>query len=108
MDDDTERLTEPKAHLEDIGSMIRLTLEHPHCEVAKALIVGLNDDILSRYPDLPSDVNEACAEQNLLAPDMHFFVAWRGDDVVGCGALRGLDDNAMEVKRMYVVPEARR
>ncbi len=45
MDDDTERLTEPKAHLEDIGSMIRLTLEHPHCEVTKALIVGLNDEI---------------------------------------------------------------
>jgi GNAT superfamily N-acetyltransferase len=36
-----------------------------------------------------------------------FFVAWRSGLSVGCGAIRTLDIHSVEVKRMYVTPEAR-
>lgn len=36
-----------------------------------------------------------------------FFVAYDGDDAVGCGGLRTLDEQHGEVKRMYVVPQRR-
>ena len=37
-----------------------------------------------------------------------FVVAWLDEKSVGCGALRQVDEDTVEVKRMYVVPEARR
>lgn len=33
-----------------------------------------------------------------------FFVAYRGDEPVGCGGLRAIDDDHGEIKRMYVAP----
>ena len=41
-------------------------------------------------------------------PALHFFVIRQGDDVVGCGALRVLDKETGELKRMYVRKEFRR
>ncbi|MGB3077107.1 MAG: GNAT family N-acetyltransferase [Chitinophagales bacterium] len=35
------------------------------------------------------------------------LVAYNGDIAVGCGAIREYESKVMEVKRMYVVPEAR-
>jgi putative acetyltransferase len=43
----------------------------------------------------------------LCADDVHFFVARCHHSPVGCGALRCLPDAAAELKRMYVVPQAR-
>jgi putative acetyltransferase len=36
-----------------------------------------------------------------------FFVARAADRAVGCGALRFIDDDTVELKRMFVVPEWR-
>ena len=41
-------------------------------------------------------------------PRSGLVVAWLDQRPVGCGALRQIDDATVEVKRMYVVPEARR
>ncbi|MBK9731016.1 MAG: GNAT family N-acetyltransferase [Chitinophagaceae bacterium] len=35
------------------------------------------------------------------------LVAYNGDIAVGCGAIREYESKVMEVKRMYVIPEAR-
>jgi GNAT superfamily N-acetyltransferase len=40
-------------------------------------------------------------------PSGTFLVVYEGDRAVACGGVRALDDGAAEVKRMYVVPDAR-
>jgi putative acetyltransferase len=41
-------------------------------------------------------------------PRAAFVIVRREGDVLGCAALRPLTDNTVELKRMYVRPEARR
>lgn len=40
-------------------------------------------------------------------PDGAFLVAYEDDRAVACGGIKRFDDETAEVKRMYVVPEAR-
>ncbi len=73
---------------------------------ACALIAALNGELLARYPE------EGAAHFRLdlaeVAPGRGaFLVARQGGDPIGCGAVRRLDAEAAEVKRMYVVPAAR-
>ena len=49
----------------------------------------------------PADVHALGIEQ-LQAPEITFWSAWVGDEVVGCGALRRLDDQHGEIKSMRV------
>lgn len=41
------------------------------------------------------------------APDGRLLLAWSGDAVVGCGALRKVDGATCEMKRVYMRPAAR-
>lgn len=41
------------------------------------------------------------------APDGCVLLAWNGDAVVGCAALRRIDEHTCEMKRVYVRPVAR-
>lgn len=41
------------------------------------------------------------------APDGCVLLAWSGDAVVGCAALRRIDEHTCEMKRVYVRPVAR-
>ncbi|GLC25958.1 GNAT family N-acetyltransferase [Roseisolibacter agri] len=43
----------------------------------------------------------------LPAPYVALWVAWRGDEALGCVALHALAPDTAELKRMYVRPEAR-
>ncbi len=40
-------------------------------------------------------------------PGGTFVLAWEGNELAGCGALRRLDDEAAEVRRVYVRPAFR-
>jgi putative acetyltransferase len=40
-------------------------------------------------------------------PGGTFLLAWEGNELVGCGALRRLDDEAGELRRVYVRPPFR-
>jgi GNAT superfamily N-acetyltransferase len=71
--------------------------------VFAALAVAQEDELRARYGGESEPGVKPSAEDVLLA------VVIRDDDgvPVACGALRVLDDEAVELKRMYVVPTAR-
>jgi GNAT superfamily N-acetyltransferase len=69
-------------------------------------------ELAERYWDLPpldedSPVERAPADQ-FVPPSGAFVLARLDGRPVGCGGVRRMDDEAGEVKRMYVAPEARR
>ncbi len=75
-----------------------------------ALLVGaMVDELAVIYDGL--DINDASmpkASANELGPPHgDFLVGYDGSDAVCCGGLKRLPDGAVEIKRMYVVPEAR-
>lgn len=66
------------------------------------LVAALDAELEDRYPGLTTD-GPPPAQDLLVA-----FVAYSGDAAVGCGALRELEPGVGEIKRMFVLPEARR
>lgn len=55
-----------------------------------------------RGPDMPR-----AEPEDLAPPSGAFLVGWRDDIPVCCGGLKRLPDGAAEIKRMFVIPEAR-
>ncbi len=72
--------------------------------IAKQLIDELDAGFLELYPPEHMFGLHPNEERD---PALHFFVIERSDSVLGCGALRVLDDSYAELKRMYVRPEYR-
>ncbi|HET8679805.1 MAG TPA: GNAT family N-acetyltransferase [bacterium] len=75
--------------------------------IATALILALNAELIARYPeDRTADHFELDADE--VAPGRGvFLVAYAGSRPLACGAIRLLDADTAEVKRMYVEPGAR-
>jgi len=76
--------------------------DHPYVAAALA---ALDAYLASLYEP---EANHILSVEELLAPDVTFLAAWRGDQVVATGAVRrkaGADYG--EVKRMYVAPALR-
>jgi len=55
----------------------------------------------------PADSNHMVDVSTLEGEGVSFFVARRGDDILGCGALVESGDRTAEIKRMFVDEEAR-
>jgi GNAT superfamily N-acetyltransferase len=74
--------------------------------VASELIGALNAELMARYPEPGANHFQLDADE-VAAGRGGFFVAYRGDYPVGCGAVRRVEPLVAEIKRMYVAPEAR-
>jgi putative acetyltransferase len=75
-------------------------------EVSRTLVASLNAELTGVYPE--PGANHFQLDPEEVAQDRGvFLVAYRDGTPVGCGALRLLDPDTAEVKRMYVSPHAR-
>ena len=84
----------------------RLTLARadPRGPAATRLLAEMCAELTRRYHRPPSPYTIEEAE----APRAGFVVASLDGHPIGCGALRCIDDETVEIKRMYVAPAARR
>jgi len=84
--------------------ILRIESSDPAAAPARALIDELDEYLNALYPAVS---NHLVPVEALRRPDVHFLVAWRGADAVGCGALVDRDGEYGELKRMYVRPTCR-
>jgi GNAT superfamily N-acetyltransferase len=78
--------------------------DDPTGETARKLIHDLCTELSERYGAPPSPFSPS----EVMVARTVFLVARLGCQPVGCGAIRRIDDDTAEVKRMYVVPVGRR
>jgi len=84
--------------------MVRLDRVTPDHEDFQDLIKLLDQDLWNRYPD----TQQFFAPHNKIKLDANAIVAYSGDSPVGCGCYRTMEDeHVVEIKRMFVKPEAR-
>ena len=83
---------------------VAISVEDPIGAVARELVEALCSEMSERYgqPPSPFSLSEAAVDKSV------FIVARRDGEPVACGALRPFEDDTAELKRMYVVPGARR
>lgn len=73
-----------------------------------------NKDFISLVANLDADLGERDGDDhafyhqfNSIDSIKYAVVAYSNENAVGCGAIKELDANSMEVKRMYVPPKER-
>jgi ribosomal protein S18 acetylase RimI-like enzyme len=83
---------------------VAIEADDPIGETARKLIDDLCAEMSERYgtPPSPFSPSEAAASRAV------FLVARLGGKPIGCGALRQMDNETAEIKRMYVAPAGRR
>lgn len=73
---------------------------------AAALIAALNAELSAVYPE-PGATHFRLEAGEVLEGRGAFLVGYAGRRPLACGAVRRLDAETVEIKRMYVVPEER-
>ena len=74
---------------------------------AAELMRELNDLLDSQYPGRVHKPGSVTTPDEMVAPHGAFLVGYEDGRPVAGGGLRRLEDGVCEIKRMYVVPDAR-
>lgn len=82
-----------------------ISAESPRNKECLQLLAQLRTELSEKYPDELRGV--PLIPEELAAEGAAFLVARCDDQPVGCGAIRAFEPGVAEVKRMFVVPEAR-
>jgi GNAT superfamily N-acetyltransferase len=85
-----------------IKSMIEIIRTNAENKAFKKLVQLLNSDLAKR-----DGSNHSLSQFNAIANLKYVVLALKEGKPVGCGAISRYDPNLMEIKRMYVSPEAR-
>lgn len=73
----------------------------------RELLAELNDLLDAQYPGRAARPGSVTTPDEMIPPRGRFLVGYDGDRAVAVGGLRPLDERCCEIKRMYVVPDAR-
>ena len=65
-----------------------------------AVLALLEEHLADMYASSPPESVHALDYGELRGPDMTFWTAWDGDELLGCGALKELDATHGEIKSM--------
>ncbi len=85
---------------------LRVRPEDLHAPAAQQLICALNAELTARYPE--EGANHFHLEAREVSEGQGaFFIAYLHHEPVGCGAVRRIEPDVAEIKRMYVVPRVR-
>lgn len=83
---------------------IRIAEANPNIEEAQKLIGELDAYQTALYP---AESNHLDSIEELTSPNVVFVVAYVDDQAVGCGAVKDVNGEYGEIKRVYVSPQAR-
>jgi GNAT superfamily N-acetyltransferase len=76
-------------------------------EVAQRMVRGFEAAISERYEGWQPDSGPSATAADFAPPAGNFLVAYLDGEPVGCGGLKRLAGDTVEVKRVYVHPEVR-
>jgi GNAT superfamily N-acetyltransferase len=92
---------------------VTISIASPDAEDGRRVLRAYFADLVSRYhrrPATDEEIDAALAEEpsdDLTLPRGLFLLAYREQEVIGCGGLRLLPADLGEVTRLFVVPGAR-
>jgi putative acetyltransferase len=89
---------------------LHIKAENPYDPVCLTLIEELVAELFRLYgegDDPEAEGFDDFSPVDVSVPRSVFAVAWLDSEPVGCGALRPIDDETVELKRMYVKASAR-
>jgi GNAT superfamily N-acetyltransferase len=89
------------------NALVTIAEESYDGPAAQILVPAYVDEIRAMYPDWTPDVPPRLTSEDVEPPEGRWLVAYRHGQPVGCAALKRLDDDTAEIKRVYVAPEAR-
>jgi GNAT superfamily N-acetyltransferase len=75
--------------------------------VSAALVNDYVAEIRAMYPEWAPNVPPRMTGEDVEPPSGRWLVARRNGHAVGCAGLKRIDEQTAEIKRIYVVPEAR-
>lgn len=80
-----------------------------HAEPAASLVDAMREEMRVLYDDLDVDAPHmpAAGARELGPPRGTFLVGFDDGEPACCGGIKGLSDDACEIKRMYVAPDYR-
>ena len=72
------------------------------------LVAAMWEEITALYPRIGDEDGPSATPEDFSPPGGAFVVGWAGEVPVAGGGLKRLEPEIVEIKRMYVVPAARR
>ena len=85
----------------------QVEIRHGEDPDALALVAAMEDEVVSRYGPVRSERTSLLEASELSPPTGAFVVLTLGGRAVAGGGVRRLEPGVGELKRMYVLPEAR-
>jgi GNAT superfamily N-acetyltransferase len=86
---------------------VALTEEPLDAPGAATLLNAFAAEIAVLYPGWDPTAGPSATPEDFARPAGAFLVAYAGKRAVGCGGIKKLDERRAEIKRLYVVPDAR-